>query len=99
MNELELELSVWKQAHASVLEAAELAKKTHNAQVSTLNRQISSLETLKVGSHSRSVRPRSHTMKRARIQLYSVLSMGKPTCLTGPFSLLDSKVVFKRLKS
>lgn len=48
VNELELELSVWKQAHASLLEAAELAKKSHNVQVSTLNRQISSLETLQV---------------------------------------------------
>ncbi|KAI0091897.1 hypothetical protein BDY19DRAFT_884720 [Irpex rosettiformis] len=50
LNELELELSVWKQAHASVLDAAELAKKTHNAQVCTLNRQISSLETLQVAT-------------------------------------------------
>ena len=46
--ELELELSVWKQAHATVLETAERDKKAHNAQVSTLNRQISSLETIKV---------------------------------------------------
>ncbi|KAI0693810.1 hypothetical protein BC835DRAFT_1352270 [Cytidiella melzeri] len=47
VNELELELSVWKQAHASVLEAADFAKKAHKAQVSTLNRQISSLESIK----------------------------------------------------
>lgn len=47
--ELELELSVWKQAHANILESAEREKKAHNAQVSTLNRQISSLETIKAG--------------------------------------------------
>ncbi|KAI0347349.1 hypothetical protein BDW22DRAFT_1351768 [Trametopsis cervina] len=46
VEELESELSVWKQAHAQVLNAADLAKKAHNAQVSTLNRQISSLETI-----------------------------------------------------
>lgn len=46
--ELELELSVWKQAHASVVESAERDKKAHNVQVSTLNRQISSLDTIKV---------------------------------------------------
>ena len=46
--ELERELLVWKQAHAAVVESADREKKTHNAQVSTLNRQISSLETLKV---------------------------------------------------
>ena len=49
MAELELELSVWKQAHANILESAEREKKAHNAQVSTLNRQISSLETIKAG--------------------------------------------------
>ncbi|KAJ3550976.1 hypothetical protein NM688_g4956 [Phlebia brevispora] len=47
VTELELELSVWKQAHAAVVESAERDKKAHNAQVSTLNRQISSLETIK----------------------------------------------------
>ncbi len=46
--ELELELSVWKQAHTSVVDSAERDKKAHNAQVSTLNRQISSLDTIKV---------------------------------------------------
>ena len=39
---------MWKQAHAAVVESAERDKKAHNAQVSTLNRQISSLETIKV---------------------------------------------------
>lgn len=46
--ELDLELSVWKQAHATVVESAERDKKAHNAQAITLNRQISSLETIKV---------------------------------------------------
>ncbi|OBZ76776.1 hypothetical protein A0H81_03973 [Grifola frondosa] len=45
--ELEVERSVWKQAHASALEATERDKKAHNAQVSTLNRQISTLGFLK----------------------------------------------------
>ncbi|EKM59408.1 uncharacterized protein PHACADRAFT_157775 [Phanerochaete carnosa HHB-10118-sp] len=45
--ELDLELSVWKQAHATVVESAERDRKAHNAQVTTLNRQISSLETIK----------------------------------------------------
>ena len=48
LTELELELSVWKQAHTAVVESAEREKKAHNAQVATLNRQISSLETIKV---------------------------------------------------
>ena len=39
--ELELELSVWKQAHATILETAERDKKAHNAQLSSLNKQIS----------------------------------------------------------
>ena len=50
VTELELELSVWKQAHAVVAESAERDKKAHNAQVSTLNRQISSLDTIKVSA-------------------------------------------------
>jgi hypothetical protein len=48
VNALELELSVWKQAHAAVLESAEMAKKAHHTQVCTLNRQLSSLDNLKV---------------------------------------------------
>ena len=47
--ELELELSVLKQTHANILESADREKKAHNVQVSTLNRQISSLETIKAG--------------------------------------------------
>ncbi|EMD40621.1 hypothetical protein CERSUDRAFT_111202 [Gelatoporia subvermispora B] len=38
--ELEMELSVWKQAHTSIMDAAERDKKAHNAQVATLHRQI-----------------------------------------------------------
>ena len=99
VNELELELSVWKQAHASVLEAAELAKKAHNAQVSTLNRQISSLETLQVGVLAHPPWPRSDGMRRARTLSFCVLSMEKPTSLIGPFSPVASKVVYRRLKN
>lgn len=51
--ELELEISVWKQAHAAVLDVAERDKKAHNAQVSTLNRQISSLDAIKVSWRGR----------------------------------------------
>jgi len=42
--ELEVELSVWKQAHAVALEASERENKAHNVQVATLNRQISNLD-------------------------------------------------------
>ncbi|EAU84925.2 hypothetical protein CC1G_00444 [Coprinopsis cinerea okayama7 len=41
--ELELELHVWKQAHASALEANE----AHNVQIAALNRQISNLDYFK----------------------------------------------------
>lgn len=47
VTELELELSVWKQAHSGIVEMAERDKKAHNAQVATLNRQISSIGFLK----------------------------------------------------
>jgi len=47
LTELELELSVWKQAHSTVIEVADRDKKAHNAQLATLNRQISSLGVLK----------------------------------------------------
>ncbi|OCH90721.1 hypothetical protein OBBRIDRAFT_583390 [Obba rivulosa] len=40
--ELELELSVWKQAHSTIMDAAERDKKAHNAQIATLHRQIAS---------------------------------------------------------
>lgn len=43
-----MELSVWKTAHSTVVEMAEREKKAHNAQVATLNRQIS-VGVLEVG--------------------------------------------------
>lgn len=48
ITELEVELSVWKQAHNNILEAAERDKKAHHLQAATLNRQLSSLDTIKV---------------------------------------------------
>ncbi|RDB22628.1 hypothetical protein Hypma_010354 [Hypsizygus marmoreus] len=42
--ELEVELSVWKQAHSVALEASERENKAHNVQVAALNRQISNLD-------------------------------------------------------
>lgn len=44
MAELEVELSVWKQAHSVALEASERETKAHNVQVAALNRQISNLD-------------------------------------------------------
>ncbi|GBE79330.1 hypothetical protein SCP_0205280 [Sparassis crispa] len=46
VTELELELSVWKQAHSTVVDLADRDRKAHNAQLATLNRQISSLGIL-----------------------------------------------------
>lgn len=46
--DLEVELSVWKQAHSTVIDGAERDKKAHNAQIATLNKQIASLGFLKV---------------------------------------------------
>ncbi|KAF9557234.1 hypothetical protein CPC08DRAFT_640508 [Agrocybe pediades] len=45
--ELELELSVWKQAHSVALEASEREVKAHNVQIAALNRQISNLDGFK----------------------------------------------------
>ena len=45
--ELEVELSVWKQAHSVALEASEREVKAHNVQIAALNRQISNLDTFK----------------------------------------------------
>ncbi|KAF8351272.1 hypothetical protein F5887DRAFT_1069004 [Amanita rubescens] len=42
--ELEMELSVWKQAHSVALEVSEREAKAHNVQVAALNRQISNLD-------------------------------------------------------
>ncbi|KAG6878107.1 hypothetical protein C0993_012111 [Termitomyces sp. T159_Od127] len=44
VSELEVELSVWKQAHSVALEASERETKAHNVQVAALNRQISNLD-------------------------------------------------------
>ncbi|KAF9076000.1 hypothetical protein BDP27DRAFT_1415150 [Rhodocollybia butyracea] len=42
--ELELELSVWKQAHSVAMEAAERDAKAHNVHIVSLNKQISNKE-------------------------------------------------------
>lgn len=47
MAELEVELSVWKQAHSVALEASEREVKAHNVQIAALNRQISNLDCFK----------------------------------------------------
>jgi len=47
VTELEIELSAWKLAHANILETAEREKRAHNVQLSTFNRQISTLECFK----------------------------------------------------
>lgn len=49
--ELELELSVWKQAHAVALEASERETKAHNVRIATFNRQISSLDCFRGSQH------------------------------------------------
>ena len=48
--ELEVELLVWKQAHAVALEASEREVKAHNVQIAALNRQISNLDSFKAVS-------------------------------------------------
>jgi hypothetical protein len=45
--DLEVELSVWKQAHSTVLEASEREMKAYNMQLSSLNRQISTMESFR----------------------------------------------------
>ncbi|KJA30077.1 hypothetical protein HYPSUDRAFT_125737 [Hypholoma sublateritium FD-334 SS-4] len=45
--ELELELSVWKQAHSVALEASEREVKAHNVQMAALNRQMSNMDSFK----------------------------------------------------
>ncbi|EGO27435.1 hypothetical protein SERLADRAFT_446663 [Serpula lacrymans var. lacrymans S7.9] len=44
VTELEVELAVWKQAHATALESSEREAKTLGGQLATLNRQIVSME-------------------------------------------------------
>jgi hypothetical protein len=48
--ELEVELSVWKQAHSSALDAAEREANAHNVQVASLRRHISAFESIRVRS-------------------------------------------------
>lgn len=48
--ELELELSVWKQAHSVALEASEREVKAHNVQMAALNRQMSNMDSFKTVS-------------------------------------------------
>ncbi|TFK55824.1 hypothetical protein OE88DRAFT_1652315 [Heliocybe sulcata] len=50
LNEVEVELSVWKQAHSAALDAAERDKKICLLQVATLNSQIASLQALNTQS-------------------------------------------------
>ncbi|KZT20789.1 hypothetical protein NEOLEDRAFT_1140325 [Neolentinus lepideus HHB14362 ss-1] len=50
LNEVELELSVWKQAHSAALDVAERDKKIYALQVATLNSQIASLQALSTQS-------------------------------------------------
>jgi hypothetical protein len=58
VSELEVELTVWKQAHATALDASERQVNAHNVQLSTLNKQISSLESFKVRHYHERSRPR-----------------------------------------
>ncbi|KAJ7591209.1 hypothetical protein C8J56DRAFT_935005 [Mycena floridula] len=53
VNELELELSIWKQAHAVAVEMAERDMRAHNVHIANLNRQISALD-LRYGDHKNS---------------------------------------------
>ncbi|EPQ59339.1 hypothetical protein GLOTRDRAFT_114059 [Gloeophyllum trabeum ATCC 11539] len=46
LNEAELELSVWKQAHSAALDSAERDRKAHMLHVATLNSQIASLQEI-----------------------------------------------------
>lgn len=50
--ELEVERSVWKNAHAVALENAERDAKAHNAQVASLNKQLSSLDLFRVSGRN-----------------------------------------------
>jgi len=50
--ELEVELLVWKQAHAVALEASEREVKAHNVQIAALNRQISNMDTFNSNQHA-----------------------------------------------
>lgn len=47
VNELELEISVWKQAHSVAIEASERESTAHKVQIATLNRQIANLDSFR----------------------------------------------------
>ena len=47
--DLEVELAVWKQAHATALEGAERETKVLKGRLASLNSQIASVESLMVG--------------------------------------------------
>lgn len=56
--ELEVELAVWKQAHATALEGADREAKALKGRLASLNGQIASMESLMVRpSYSRHRRP------------------------------------------
>ncbi|EIN10581.1 hypothetical protein PUNSTDRAFT_51197 [Punctularia strigosozonata HHB-11173 SS5] len=48
---LELELSVWKQAHSAALDTAERESTAHNAAVTALNRQMASLQAAQAANN------------------------------------------------
>lgn len=74
--DLEVELSVWKHAHANALDVSERQLNAHNVQMSTLNRQISSLESFKVRVTSESIDDVAvkvlNGFFRTKIRLYSL---------------------------
>jgi len=62
--ELEVELSVWKQAHSVALETSERETKAHNVQVAALNRQISNLDCFRVCcTFSQNIAPSSRALE------------------------------------
>lgn len=94
VGELELELSVWKQAHSNVLEMVERDKKAHNVQVATLNRQLSSLDAIKVSIRFAAQRPRYNAhLSRLRTPSFYVPLTAIPTSLTKHSGLKASKAV------
>jgi hypothetical protein len=48
LGELEVEIAVWKQAHATALEGADREAKTLKGRLASLNSQIVSMESLMV---------------------------------------------------
>ena len=58
--ELEQELAAWKMSHATITNMAERDKRVHHNQVASLTRQLSSSDTLQVGSLFSRPTPRSN---------------------------------------